>query len=337
MMAEDSERSASELRALEEGESRWKLALDAAGHGVWDWNIVTGEAVLSKRLKEMYGFTEEEVEDHSNSWFSRLHPDDVPRMQQQLNQYLDSQIPEYEVEVRVQCKDGSWKWILTRGMVVARDADGKPVRMIGTNTDISEMKRKEQDLKIAGLVYQAIGEAILVTDRAGQIVAVNPTFAALSGYTEIEMAGTPLFALSHKQHRDSFFDAIQRVLEKTGRWQGEIKVRNKAGGVRALWLMLSTIYDDGGNVLRRVAMYSPITDQKRAEATIWQQANYDPLTGLPNRRLFYDRLANELKKAERNGTRVAVLFIDLDQFKEINDTLGHQVGDVLLERAGRRI
>jgi PAS domain S-box-containing protein len=176
-MAEDSVRSAEELQAIEEGESRWKLALDAAGHGVWDWNIVTGAAVLSKRLKEMYGFTEEEVENHANSWFSRLHPDDTPRMQQQLSLYLDGTIPAYEVEVRVHCKDGSWKWILTRGMVVAREADGRPRRMIGTNTDISEIKRKEEDLKIAGLVYQAIGEAILVADRDQTIIAVNPDLA----------------------------------------------------------------------------------------------------------------------------------------------------------------
>jgi diguanylate cyclase (GGDEF)-like protein/PAS domain S-box-containing protein len=335
-MAEDSVRSAEELQAIEEGESRWKLALDAAGHGVWDWNIVTGAAVLSKRLKEMYGFTEEEVENHANSWFSRLHPDDTPRMQQQLSLYLDGTIPAYEVEVRVHCKDGSWKWILTRGMVVAREADGRPRRMIGTNTDISEIKRKEEDLKIAGLVYQAIGEAILVADRDQTIIAVNPSFTAMTGYGEADLIGRPVFELAVHDN-DHFVCNMLQMLAKTGRWQGEMRMRDRSGAVQTRWLMLNTIYDADGTVLRRVCLFSQVTDQKRAEATIWRQANFDPLTALPNRRLFHDRLASELARAAHTQSGVALLFIDLDQFKEVNDTLGHQAGDRLLERAARRI
>ena len=200
---------------LRETEARWKLALDSTGDGVWDWDIPSGVEIFSRRFMEMYGYGEGELASRTDEFDARTHPEDVEQMLRNRQANLDGLTPTYINEHRIQCKDGSWKWTLSRGMVISRDAQGKPLRMIGTHTDI--------------------------------------------------------------------------------------------------------------------------TGRKHSEALIWQQANFDALTGLPNRRMLRDRLEQEIKKSRREGRLLAILFIDLDHFKEVNDTLGHDKGDLLLVEAARRI
>jgi len=133
-------------RSLKESESRWKFALEGAGDGVWDWNIQTGEALYSRRYKEMLGFAENEIGNSSDEWSRRIHPEDIPGAMAALQPYLDGKTGPVKIEFRMLCKDGNWKWILGRGMVVSHDSDGKPMRMIGTNTDITDRKQAEQQL-----------------------------------------------------------------------------------------------------------------------------------------------------------------------------------------------
>jgi hypothetical protein len=133
--------------ALKESEERWKFALEGAGDGLWDWNVQTGKAYYSPRYKEMFGYAEADIGTTSDEWSRRIHPDDAPGVFAELQQYLDGKPGSATVEFRMLCKDGSWKWTLGRGMVVSRDSDGKPIRLIGTNTDISERKRTELEIK----------------------------------------------------------------------------------------------------------------------------------------------------------------------------------------------
>ena len=200
---------------MRETEARWKLALDSTGDGVWDWNIASGVEIFSTRFLEMYGFEESEITNRVEEFDARTHPDDREQLQKDRQAHLEGLTPTYINEHRIQCKDGSWKWILSRGMVISRDAQGKALRMIGTHTDI--------------------------------------------------------------------------------------------------------------------------TSRKHSEALVWQQANFDALTGLPNRRMLRDRLEQDIKKSRRESLQLAILFIDLDHFKEVNDTLGHNKGDLLLIEAARRI
>lgn len=202
-------------KALQENDARWKLALDSVGDGVWDWDIPSGIEFYSDRLKAMYGYTEEELLAMMHGFKSITHPDDFAQMKRDQEAHWAGLTPMYANERRVRCKDGSWKWILSRGLLISRDADGKPLRMIGTHTDI--------------------------------------------------------------------------------------------------------------------------TERKASEVKVVHQANFDGLTGLPNRIQLRQRLAQALTEGERTGQAVALLFIDLDQFKEVNDSLGHDRGDLLLVQAGQRI
>ncbi|MDK9705260.1 MAG: EAL domain-containing protein [Sulfuritalea sp.] len=200
-----------------------------------------------------------------------------------------------------------------------------------------ERKRTDNELRIAASVHQAISEAIAVTDADNRIIAVNPAFTQVTGYAEHEAIGQPANLLKSGLHDEPFYQEMWHALETTGRWQGEIWNRRKSGEEYPEWLSINTIRDASGKVLRRIAMSSDITEKKRSEETIWRQANYDSLTDLPNRRLFRDRLQQEILKAQRGGHYVALLFVDLDRFKEVNDTLGHHTGDLLLIEAARRV
>jgi diguanylate cyclase (GGDEF)-like protein/PAS domain S-box-containing protein len=218
-----------------------------------------------------------------------------------------------------------------------RDERNQLIGIIGISTDITEQKKATKALGLSDMVYQAIGEAIIVVRVDGRIVAVNPAFTRLTGYAEAEVVGQPVDVLKPEGAAHFFPDESQPLLVKTGHWAGSIRCRQKCGELVLDWLRIDTIYDELGCDKLRVCMRSPITDQKRAKETIWQQANFDTLTGLPNRSMFRDRLEHEIEKAGRNARHLALMFIDLDQFKEVNDTLGHDIGDCLLKQAAQRL
>jgi len=189
---------------------------------------------------------------------------------------------------------------------------------------------------ITGEVFDTVAEALFVTDADCRIETVNPAFTAITGFAGEEVRGKPLSLLSEEHHPPEFFQQLRQTLGEEGRWQGEIWNRRKNGEVFAEWLSIAAIRDPQGRIQHYVGAFSDITRRKEAETVILRQANYDPLTDLPNRVLFQDRLAQVLRRAERHQHLAALLFVDLDKFKQINDTLGHAAGDQLLrEVAGR--
>lgn len=188
--------------------------------------------------------------------------------------------------------------------------------------DISERKRKERSSKVADLVYENSCEAIAVTDARGVIVDVNPAFEAITGYQRVEVIGRSINILSSGRHDRDFYRKMWQDLHKTGRWQGDIWNRRKDGKEYAERLNISTCYNEDGSVYRRIGLFFDITQYKAREELIWRQANHDHLTGLPNRQMFQNRLQQAMKEADKQKKEVALIFLDLDLFKDVNDTLG---------------
>lgn len=228
---------------------------------------------------------------------------------------------------------GQQRWFCAR---VTRFHSGKRYVVVA-HENITEHRQAMGELRLAALVYQVMNEAIIMADADNRIVAVNPAFTRLTGYTAEEAIGQTTSLLKSGRQSAEFYQRMWQSLNTTGHWQGEIWNRRKNGEIYIEWLSISTMYGEDGKVLRRVAMFSDLTEQKRNESIIWRQANYDVLTGLPNRSLFQDRLLQEAKSSRREGHSVALMLIDLDYFKEVNDTFGHAIGDQLLVETSRRI
>lgn len=203
--------------------------------------------------------------------------------------------------------------------------------------EIREHKLAQQHLIVAGLVYNSTSEGMMLVDDKNHIIAINPAFTNLTGYTLEDVLDKNPNILSSGLQNVAFYQEMYACLETTGTWIGEIWNRHKNGENYAELLTINTIYDSEGNVHQRVALFSDITQKKKTDELIWRQANYDSLTNLPNRQLFKDRLEQAIKKAKRDNSIVALFFIDLDHFKEINDTKGHDVGDLLLIEAAKRL
>jgi len=221
--------------------------------------------------------------------------------------------------------------------VPLRNSQQHVIGVLGVYEDITARKSAEEQMQLAAMVYLNSSEAMMVTDAKGTIITVNPAFTTVTGYTADEVIGRAFAKAVGDLHDQAFYKTVLRVINTNGHWAGEISGRRKNGEDCIQWVTINSILNESGGVHRRVALIADITDRKKSEELIWRQANFDPLTGLPNRNMFLDRLNQEIKKAFRRGQRVALMFLDLDRFKDVNDSMGHFMGDVLLKEAARRI
>lgn len=206
------------------------------------------------------------------------------------------------------------------------------------NKASQELFIQDENIKLATMVYQASSEGMVVTDSKNIILSVNPSFTLLTGYTPEEIIGKNSIEIFHApENTKHFYKNILKHLKRTGRWQGEIYNKRKNGDKFIQWLTISSIYNDDGTLHRRVALFSDISEKKQSEKIIWEQANFDSLTKLPNRRMVYNILENEILKSRKTGQLLALMFLDLDRFKEVNDGLGHEAGDILLKSVSERM
>ena len=192
-------------------------------------------------------------------------------------------------------------------------------------------------MDLAAAVIQNTCEAVMITDALGQVVWVNPAFSTITGYTAAEVGGRNPRFLSSGRHDAGFYREMWACLLRTGHWQGEIWNRRRNGELFPAWQTISSVRDAAGDVVNHVSLFSDIGALKRAEEQLRHMAHHDMLTGLPNRVLFAADLVHSLQRAERQGQRIALLFVDLDCFKLVNDTLGHAVGDRTLRIVGARL
>jgi len=317
-------------------ERRLNLALLGSGDGLWDWDFASGE-IHRSRIAEPLGYTPEELPHGHDFRRQLIHPEDQAGVEVRMQAHLRGETPRFEAEYRVRDKRGDWHWILDRGNIVERDAQGKPLRMAGTFKDMSAHKEVESKLRLWSTVFRSIDEGVVIIDTGGLIQAVNPAFCRLTLWDAGELVGQAMKMLESPSTSTETYNALRAELEGSGRWQGELDQPRKDGSSFTAYIDFNAVRDDDGRLTHFVAVFSDITHRKESEEELRYLANYDTLTGLPNRTLFQQKLEQALEEARDSGKKVAMLFGDLDQFKGVNDSLGHGVGDLLLQETSRRL
>lgn len=241
-----------------------------------------------------------------------------------------------ECELEFLHRDGSRIPVMSQ-LVLRCDGEGKIQEIWAVMRDITELRKAESNLRLAAGVFADSYDAIIITDADNNIVSVNKAFSQITGYTSEEALGKTPSILQSGRHDRGFYLGLWARLRETGHWQGEIWNRRKSGEVYPEWLSISTIKNNEGKVVNYIAIFTDISQSKKDQDYIHFLAHHDPLTLLPNRLLLQDRLSQAIASAQRNKTKVAVIFLDLDRFKTINDTLGHDGGDLLLSGAATRL
>ena len=265
-----------------------------------------------------------------------IEPADLADRYRAADEELFNRHPGAQVyEAQVQRASGERRDMIFHKATYA-DADGSVGGLIGVMFDITERKRMEERMQQAATVFDSSAEGITITAPDGSIIAVNRAFTEITGYGESEVLGrNPRFLQSDRQNK-GFYREMWDAITHSGRWKGELWNKRKDGSLFPESLTISAVKDAAGNVMHYVGIFSDITEIKRANELLDHQAHHDHLTGLPNRLLLEDRLQGALLRAQREQVQVALLFVDLDRFKNINDSLGHHVGDRVLCDVARR-
>jgi diguanylate cyclase (GGDEF)-like protein/PAS domain S-box-containing protein len=217
------------------------------------------------------------------------------------------------------------------------NADGEVESVLAVSRDISEHKRAEEQQRLAASVFTTSQEGIVITDAENRIINVNEAFTRITGYSHAEALGKNPKMLNSGRQDTGYYEEMWRVLKATDHWRGEIWNRRKSGELYAELLSIVAVRDEQGRLLNHVGIFSDISRLKEHEAELDRVAHFDPLTGVPNRRLFSDRLIQATARARRNGLPLAVCFLDLDGFKPINDRFGHEVGDQILVQVAQHL
>jgi diguanylate cyclase (GGDEF)-like protein/PAS domain S-box-containing protein len=326
--AEKAARAAAE--AVEQARASIQGLLEGSPFGVSVSRRSDGRVVFAnKAFTRMLGISQEAfIGSRARSWFV----DDAQRAAIVRELKTRGVVDNAEAEFRR--VDGSSFWVL----ITIREDNflGEPVNLAWI-ADITERKIMEGRLELAAKVVEVANEGIVVTDADTKIEAVNGAFSQITGFTAGEVVGSFPSVLASGRHTPEFFEAMWDEIGRTSRWQGEVWNRRKDGGVYLEWLSIAAVRDADGKVAHYLGIFSDITARKENEEQVWRQANFDSLTGLPNRAHFLAKLSEIAADASREGGGFAVLFIDLDGFKAVNDTFGHAAGDLLLQLTAERL
>ena len=287
---------------------------------------------ISENLPRITGYTIEEAL-VPLWWEQHLYEDDRERILKESNElFLGKQLTH---EYRFIHKNGSIMWIQDEQQLIC-DENGQPQEVLGAWTDITERKLKEINLRIAATAFET-EEGIIITDNNNRIIRVNRAFTRLTGYSMEEVIGQTPSLFNSGHHDPVFYQQMWQALEQEQHWEGEIWNKRKNGEIYPEWLAITAVKDEKDTVSHYVAAFFDISERKAAEENIRKLAFYDPLTSLPNRRLMLERLGIALVNSNRSKHYGALMFMDLDRFKMLNDTQGHDMGDKLLIEVAQRI
>lgn len=287
---------------------------------------------ISENLTHITGYSIDEAL-NPRWWEQHLHPDDRDRVLNESKALFSGK--RLTQEYRFIHQDGSTVWIRDEQQLVC-DKNGLPREVLAAWTDITEGKLEEIDLRIVATAFET-KEGIIITDKANRIIRVNSAFTRLTGYSMEEVYGKTPKLLQSGRLSEEFYQEMRQELKQNQHWEGEVWDRHKNGSVYPAWLSVSAVLDKTGDVSHYVSAFFDISERKEAEEYVHNLAFYDPLTHLPNRRLMLDRLGIAIVSGHRNHKYGALMFMDLDRFKILNDTQGHDMGDQLLIEVAKRL
>lgn len=319
--------------ALKQSETLFQTLARLAPVGIFKTDASGKCEYVNQRWCDISGLAAETA--LAEGWAGSIAVEDSARVLDEWNRSIQTQIPFYS-QYRFQHKNGPLHWVVGRAEA-EYDGNNRLLGFIGTITDISEIKRNEEHLRLAAAVFETTREGVMITDANRNIQRVNRAFTQITGYSQFETLGKTSNLLRSGRHSDEFYDAMWDEIIHTGYWQGEIWNRRKNGEVYPELLSISTVKDATGEICHYVGVFADISKLKASERELEFLAHHDPLTKLPNRMLLMSRLQHCILQAQRRNTQLAVVMLDLDRFKDVNDSFGHLAGDELLQLVAGRL
>ncbi|MBV8466412.1 MAG: EAL domain-containing protein [Burkholderiales bacterium] len=325
------------LDALRDSEQRLRLALWASRQGLFDLDITTQTAKLTLEPESPSSAAHQLTPMGYGELRRRIHPPDRARVWRAYREHVDNRTPELRVEFRVRASNGESRWMLAMGMAVHTSGLEPPSHILGIFSDITSQKARDEQLLLAASVFENSREIIVIVDAEQRIVSANQACCDLTGHRIEELWGKDIQLLRSARHDQAFFLLLNERLRAVGYWQGELWARRMNGEEFPTLEVISQVSNARGDITHYIHIATDVTKEKEADERMRRLAFFDALTGLPNRAVFADRVEQALYSSSRQRTDVVLMFIDLDRFKQVNDTLGHLVGDALLCEVARRM
>lgn len=324
--------------SLERSKHSLELAHSTAGIGSWDWDIQNRQ-ISSTNFDQILGYSNEEVNEFIGTMSRIIHPEDFPAVRRAITDHLMGRTERYEAEYRVRHKYGFWVWVQDLGKVIERDPKTRRARrMVGTRRNINAEKLAAEKLKLSATVFQQAAEGIFILDNKLHYMDMNPRFEQITGYERSDLIGAHVFNHPNVPPRvKQQYLKMLKSLVTHGEYEGEIIDQHKDGDELPIWIHVNGISDDKNRITHYIGIISDLTQRKRDEQRLSYLANYDALTDLPNRNLFKSRLHQLILTVSSSLESFALLRINIDRFRFLNDSLGADGGDALLQKVARRL